>query len=194
MALVLVTCGCSQEKKTLSEIRDAYESGEYRETIAYCRHAIRRNIVTAEVYDYYGRSLLALGRDYEAFRQFDEAVENDASWAPDIARELYRRGTMASRRSVKAQRLQKAVEYDASVDLSEQRFLVADGYYKSGDFESAARHYERALTEFPDTSVAPAAYYNMALSVIEIGAPVRARETLETLLDRFPTRTRTASS
>jgi tetratricopeptide (TPR) repeat protein len=85
----LVVAGCSQEKKAISEIRAAYEASEYREAVALCRHAIRRGVDPAEVYYYYGVSLVSMDRDFEGFRQLEIAAEHDPTSARKIAQFLF---------------------------------------------------------------------------------------------------------
>jgi tetratricopeptide (TPR) repeat protein len=181
--------GCSQEKKTIAEIRGAYESGDYREAVAICRNAIRKGLESPDVYYYYGASLVSLNRDYEGFRFFDKAAELDPTHSPQIAEFLIDSGVSSFHkrlRSQAAKRMRHAAETDPAVDLGTFVYMVADEYFAENDYESAAQFYRRALDQYPDTSVAETAYLNLARSYMEIGTPVRARESLKELLDRYP--------
>jgi tetratricopeptide (TPR) repeat protein len=185
----LVVAGCSQEKKAISEIRAAYEASEYREAVALCRHAIRRGVDPAEVYYYYGVSLVSMDRDFEGFRQLEIAAEHDPTSARKIAQFLFENGEQTFQKRLRtksARRIQKAVEIDPVLDLGRYAYLVADEYFATKDYENARRYYARAIEAHPDTSAAEGAYLNLAISCAETGAASRAREYLETLLDRYP--------
>jgi len=181
--------GCSQEKKAISEIRGAYEAADFREAVAFCKHAIRKGIEAPEVYFYYGASLVSLNRDFEGFRQLKKAAEEDPSLSPQIAEFLLDSGSESFHkrlRSQAAKRLRHAAEFDPAVELGPYVYLVADEYYAENNYERAAQFYRRALTQHPDTSVAEEAYLNLAKSYVEIGTPSLARKSLEEMLDRFP--------
>jgi tetratricopeptide (TPR) repeat protein len=181
--------GCSQEKKTIAEIRGAYDSGDYREAVAFCRNAVRKGMESPEVYYYYGASLVSLNRDYEGFRFLNKAAVLDPEISPRIAEFLLDSGIASFRkrlRSQAAKRMRHAAEIDPAVDLGTFVYMVADEYFAENDYERAAQFYRRALDQHPDTSVAEAAYFNLAKSYVEIGTPVRARESLKELLDRYP--------
>jgi tetratricopeptide (TPR) repeat protein len=181
--------GCSKEKRALAEIREAFEGGEYREAVAYCRHAIRKGIDVPELYYYYGASLVALNRDFEGFRQFERAAEGDPSLSPAIAEYLYESGSQSFRkrlRSQAAKRMLHAAEIDPALDLGPFVYLVADEYFAENDYAHAAQTYARAISQRPDTSAAEEAYLNLAKSYVEIGTPTRARESLEEMLGRYP--------
>jgi tetratricopeptide (TPR) repeat protein len=92
----------------------------------------------------------------------------------------------AGRRPKAARRLQKAVEYDPTLELGPYLFLVADVYFEDKNFGRAAPLYRSALEAHPDTSIAETASFNMAISYDEMGWHSQAREAYEELLDRFP--------
>lgn len=199
MALVLVPvaivsvamagAGCSKEQRTLSEIRKTFEAHEYRETVALCRHAIRRGVNEAKVYYYYGASLVSLGRDFEGFRHLGEAARRDPELSTTIGSFLFENGDLSfqkRRRSQAAKRMQKAVEIDPSLDLGAYLYLVADAYFADKEYERASQFYARAIEAHPDTAVVEGAYFNLAEAYAEIKAPGRARESLERLLDLHP--------
>jgi tetratricopeptide (TPR) repeat protein len=192
VAVVFATAaggGCSKEQKAISEIREAFEAHDYRETVALCRHAIRQDIDAAKVYFYYGASLVSLGRDFEGFRQLGEASRRDPGLSNTIGLLLFESGELSyqkRRRSQAAKRMQKAIEIDPTLDLGPYLYLVADGYFADKDYERASQLYARAIESIPDTSVVEEAYLNLAVAYMEIGAPGRARESLEQLLDLRP--------
>jgi len=181
--------GCSKEKKAVAEIREAFEADEFEETIAFCRHAIRRGIEAPEVYYYYGASLVSINRDFEGFRQLANAAERDPSMSAQMAEFLYDSGCRSFKkrlRSQAAKRMRQAVEIDPALDLGTYVYMVADEYFAQNDYEPAAQFYARALAQRPDTSAAEEAYLNLAKSYVEIGTPARARESLDEMLERYP--------
>lgn len=195
MALVAVAFAavvggsCSKEQKAISEIRDAYEAHEYRESVALCRHALRKDIDAAMVYFYYGASLVSLGRDFEGFRQLGEASRRDPDLSSMIGSFLFESGELSyqeRRRPQAAKRMQKALEIDPALDLGPYLYLAADGYFADKDYEQASQLYERAIESRPDTSVVEEAYLNLAAAYVEIGAQAKAREVLDKLLDLRP--------
>lgn len=189
LCFIALGVGCSREKKAVSEIRESFERGEYRETIAFCRHAVRQEIEAPEVYLYHGKALVLLDRDFEGFTKLDEAVRRDPLLAGEVAAFLRDEAVKSfdrGRRPQAAGRMQKAVEIDPSTDPGVYIYLVADSYFDARDYSRAAASYARAVEAFPDTSAAEMAYVNMAASYRELGMSSRAREALETLLDLYP--------
>jgi tetratricopeptide (TPR) repeat protein len=185
----LVAGGCSKEKKALSEIRASFETSEYRETVALCRHAIRRGIDAAEVYYFFGASLVMMDRDFEGFLQMEIAARRDPASARDIGLFLFENGERTFQKRLRAKaarRMQKAVEIDPMLELGSYTYLVAAEYFKAKDYERARQYYSRAIEAHPDTAAAEEAYLNMAISCAATGAASRARENLETLLELYP--------
>jgi tetratricopeptide (TPR) repeat protein len=181
--------GCSEESKSLSDIEEAYEGADYEETVALCKYAIRRQWDTPPVYFYYGASLVALGRDYEGFKRLEEAITKDLSLAPRAAALVYDAATADVARGDRrraARRMQKAVEYDPSLDIGPYRFMVADVYFEQQNYGRAAPIYREAIAAYPDTSILETAYFNMATSYDEMGWNAQAREAYEELLELFP--------
>jgi tetratricopeptide (TPR) repeat protein len=189
LIVAMIGMGCSKEKKAISSIRSSFEAKDYREAIAECRHAIRGGINAPDVYYYYGASLVALGRDFEGFRNLGEAARRDPASSHKIAQFLYENGERSfndRRRSQAAKRLQKAIEIDPSLELGRYLYMVGDEYYAVKDYEMAAVFYTRAVTAYPDTAAAEEAYFNMGESFAETGQPARARESLEKMLELNP--------
>ena len=186
---VVLGPGCSKEKKAVAEIRDSFDAGEYRETVAFCRHAIRRGIDVPDVYLYHGKSLVLLNRDFEGFGKLDEAVGRDVTLAGPVALFLFDSGvdSFEKQRQTRAgARIQKAVEIDPSLDPGVYIYLVADQYYVAKDYSNAAAKYTNAVETYPDTAAAEKAYVNMAACYKELGMATRAQEALENLLDLYP--------
>jgi tetratricopeptide (TPR) repeat protein len=185
---LVVVVGCSQEKKALSEIETAYREADYRETVALCRHAIRRNVADARVYYYYGASLLAMNRDFEGFKEFDHAVELDPDLRPEAGALVFEAalkdldGGPGSRG---ARRLRQAMELDPALDPGKHRFRVADEYFDAKEFERAVVLYRDAVEQYPGDPAGEHAYFNMAVAYAEMGAYSEARQALEDLLANY---------
>lgn len=189
LAAALPLSGCSKEKKALADIQQAYDRKEYREAVALCKHAIRQKIDSAEVYYYYGISLVSLNRDYEGFRQLDQAVKRDPGTAVKTSNFLYREAVRSSKENSQAsaeRRMQKAKEVNPALDLGVYKFMVADSYYSRKEYSKSAQMYGEALEAYPDSSAAEQAYFKMADSYAELGIHSRARESFEKLLELYP--------
>ncbi len=186
---LLLGIGCSQKDKALAEIQALYEAGEYRETIAYCKHSLRRGFHESEVYYYYGLALIHLGRDHEAFRQLDKAVEIEPVLAGAVASTLLVKSERAHRKGNvgRAQRrLMAAVKYNPVVDMGLYAFIAGDAFFGKKDYEKAASFYEKAVREFPENESTERALYRLAVSYETIGLDKRSRESLRELLATFP--------
>jgi len=189
LLLVCVATGCSKRDKSLSDVKEAFEGGDYTETVALCKYAIRRGWDSAETYYYYGAALVELDRDYEGFSRLDEAVAKDMTLAPRIAAYVLERALETAKsgdRQKAALRMQKAAEYDPAVDLGPYRFLVADAYFAQKNYGRAAELYKGAIEAYPDTSMVQTAYFNMASCYAEMGWNAEARDAYDELLARFP--------
>ena len=187
--LSLLSTGCSKEKHTVSTIRSTYDSGDYREVVTLCRHAIGEDISGADVYYYYGLALLSLERDFESYRQFERAVAIDPTLDRDIASELLAKGREAIVRGDVEKgenRLKASVRYDANLRLGALRYVVADAYFKDKDFLMASQLYRTAVEEFPDTSAAQKAYFNLAQCYMSLGYDKQSVEVLYRQLEEFP--------
>lgn len=189
VALLVIVAACSRTEKAVGEIRAAFAREDYQEAMVLCERAIRRDVRAADVYYYYGMSLLRSDRDYEAFRRFAEAVEVDSTFAGPIADDLTSNGKASAARGDlrgAAARLRAAADLQSSIRLGRYGFLVADLYYQERDFESAVKFYETVLREHPDTTAAEAAYFNLAQCHLSLGDTAAAADALEEQLDTFP--------
>ncbi len=187
--LIAVAPDCSGKQHALSEIREAFDSGNYDETIILCRHALRREYHEGEIYYYYGLALSHLGRDYEAFRQLDEAIRIDPVLAKGIASSLLATATDAlNDGNVQRgeRRLRAAVTYYPGIELGRYRFAAADAFLREGDHARAAMLYKEAIQEFPDTSCVEDALFHMTTCYASLGLEERCSESLRKLLSDFP--------
>jgi tetratricopeptide (TPR) repeat protein len=187
--IALVAGGCSEKRKALGEIRESFAQKNYEETELLCQHALRKNIHDAEIYYYYGLSLLELGRDYEAFRRLEEATAADSTMRGEIAERLLAKGRDAfgrggARRA--ADRLKLAVSMDSDLEIGSLKYLVADAYFDDRGFEEAAVLYASAIVERPDTAAAENAYFNLSVCYVALGDSAGALQALDDLLNRFP--------
>ncbi len=187
--IVLAVGGCSEKRKSLSEIRESFAQKDYEETELLCQHALRKNIHDPEVYYYYGLALLEQGRDYEAFRRLEEAGTADPMIRGKIAGRLLVKGREAfarggARRA--ADRLKLAVNMQPDLELGSLKYLVADAYFDERVFDKAAPLYVAAIDERPDTAAAESAYFNLSVCYVALGDSTGALQALDELLDRFP--------
>lgn len=187
-AVLCMTVGCSKEKKTVSTIKTEFSNENYAETMVQCEHALRNNIVDAEVYYYYGMALLAVGRDYESFDRFSEAVRMDSALAEPAAEylgEAAMESFRAGRSKEAAARFKLAADLTPDAEFGVFAFSLGDAYYRDRVFGRAVRFYEEALTERPDTTAAETAYANLAESYLAIGDSTAAVDALERQLLYF---------
>lgn len=189
LGLLAGSTGCSGKSKVLTEIREYYEAAEYRETIAHCKHALRRDIRDADVYYYYGLALVQLGREYEAYLQLDKAVKLKPALARPAAETLLDTGRTAFRENNltrAGRRVRAAVKYYPGIDLGNLVFVAGDASYREKDYESAANLLSRAVEAFPDTSAVKRALFRLGVSYERIGLAGEARQTYERLLRDYP--------
>ncbi len=181
--------GCAGKQGERSAIRREYGKKNYDETIALCERAVRNNSGGGEVYYYYGLSLLAVGRDREAFTRLEDAVSADGTLAAEVSAKLVDRAADSAARGMayRAARLaREAAALYREARIGPLVYLVADSYYEEKEWVHAASCYSRALTEYPDTSAAERGYFNLAACQRAAGDSAAAIGTLETQLSRFP--------
>lgn len=184
---VAVLCAHCGGGGPAGDMRRAFEKGDYAEVVTLGRHARKTGADAADVHYYYGLALVALGRDHEGLAEITAAVERDGglgAGAAEFLREAAAREGVS--RDDAAHRRAFAFELDPSVDPGPHRFAVADYYYGERDFRSAATHYEQAVKAFPDSSACEGAYARLSECWTELGEPARAREAMETLVERYP--------
>jgi len=189
LASLTVASSCSKKEKALDRIRELFAAGEYDETIANCRHAIRRGIRDSEVYYFYGRALLGLGRDYEAWQQLDVSVEMNPALADTVAKDIFaeaKNDFLAGKEHRAGRRFKAAITYDPSLDLGAYRFITGDVFYDEEDYKTAVKMYDEAVKQFPDTSVAEKTLYRLAIAYQAVGEEDSSRASLRTLLEEFP--------
>ena len=183
------SCGCERRGSGASAIQREYAKGNYNEAIALGERAVRHPPVGGEVYYTFGMSLLATGRDSEAFKRLEEAVSADSALARDVSAGLveWARDSIGRGMTVRAARLiREAVRADGELRIGPLGYLVADSYFEEKDWQSAGRYYARALAEYPDTIAAEQAYFNLAACQCAAGDSAAAIESLEKELSRFP--------
>jgi tetratricopeptide (TPR) repeat protein len=189
IAVCITLTGCSKEKKAIGPIRQAYEKGDFAETVMLCERALRDDVDGSDVYAFYGLSLLSLGRDVESFHALKRAAGLDGTVGAEIAEELLAAGRVSYDRGEKSRaalRIRTAAEIDPAIDLGRFGFVVAEACFDAREFERAERFYTAALAEFPDTSVAETALFRLAECRSEAGDSLGAIEVLERQLRLFP--------
>ncbi len=189
MVLCAAVTGCSQEKKTIESIRQAYEGGDFAEAVVLCERAFREDIDGSVVYYYYGLSLISLDRDIESFGALERAAGLDGALAPEIAAELVAAGKTSfdrGERSRAALRMKTAAVIDPAVELGRFGFLIAEACFEEREFDRAGRFFSAALEEFPDTVVAEGSFFKLAECLSETGDSLGAIDVLERQLQSFP--------
>ena len=187
LLLVLVAgvlaCG---ERGVVGEMHRAFDKGDYEEVIALGRHTLRSDSTLADVQLYYGMALVARGRLHEGFAALERAALLKPETAKTSAEFLAEQGRNGPIDVSSARKLAKAAELDTSLDLGKRRFAVADVYLTERRFDEAARMYEEAVRLYPDTSACEMALANLTECYANMGRPEDARETMETLVKRYP--------
>ena len=141
LAICAILWGCSQESKSHREIVTAYENEEYEETVALCRYAIRRDVKSATVYQYYGMALVHIGRYFEGVRQLEEAIKLAPERKREVVTFLEERSAMEfkrSRRDQGARVLKMAMAIDPTIDPGVWSFYIADTYFREQQYADAA--------------------------------------------------------
>ena len=82
--------------------------------------------------------------------------------------------------------MKQAADFDPAAELGVHKYLVADAYFDEREFARAARFYNDAVVEWPDTSVAEKAYFNLAACYLAMADSTQAIDMLEEELARFP--------
>ena len=189
IAVCITLTGCSKTQKTIGPIREAYDKGDFAETVMLCERALRDDVDGSDVYAYYGRALLSLGRDVESFHALKRAAGLDGSLGVEIAAGLLAAGRISydrGERSRAALRIRTAAEIDPGIDLGRFGFVVAEACFDAREFDKAERFYAAALAEFPDTAVAETALFRLAECRSEAGDSLGAIEALERQLRLYP--------
>ncbi len=189
ISLCIPLTGCSKEQRSIGPIRQAYEKGDFSETVMLCERALRDDVDASDVYAYYGLSLLSLGRDVESFHALKRAAGLDGAVGAEIAAELLAAGKISYDRGEKSRaalRIRTATEVDPRIDLGRFGFVVAEACFDAREFNRAERFYAAALAEFPDTAVAETALFRLAECRSETGDSLGAIEALERQLRLFP--------
>jgi tetratricopeptide (TPR) repeat protein len=185
----LMAAGCSRESKTVGAIKKHLEDKDYREVIFLCKHAIDDKLETAEIRCYYGLSLLAVGRDFEAYPQLERAAALDSGLVPIVSERLFEAGKFDfnERRLARASsRMMEAAKLDTALSLGRFSYLIADEYYRDKDYGHAVRFYEEALNVQADTSIAAQSMMRLAEGYTRLDSLDLAEEVYEEIIDRFP--------
>ncbi len=164
----------------------AFDKGDYDEVIALGRHTLRSDSSQAGVHLYYGMALVARGRLHEGFVALERAALLSPETAETAAEFLAEQGRSGPMDVSSARKLAKAAELDSSLNLGKRRFAVADVYFTERRYDEAARMYEEAVRLYADTAACEVALANLMECYANLGRPEDARETMETLVKRYP--------
>ena len=192
LLLAVLLCGgsgCSKKERVRAAVRSEYAQGNHEEVVALCERALRGDLVDAEISYYYGLSLLSLDRDVEALDHLHTAVSMNRTFSTQISAGLVakaREATALGRMSQAARRVRAALEFQPGVNVGPLEYLVADSFFQDRRWEEAARHYDKALTDFPENSAAEKGFFNLAACYAAIGDSAAAIEVLGEQLAGFP--------
>lgn len=181
--LLLIGCGGSGGG---GDVERAFRKGDYKDAVAFGRHATRTGQDTPKMHVYYGMSLVGLGRDHEGFGEIDDGLKGDTSLRGDVADFLWKLAIAAPNTEQSARRMWKASQLSPKIDLGRWRFAVADAAFDDHDFASAAKLYDEATHAYPDTAACEQAYARLADCYRELDQPDSARVAMETLVKKFP--------
>jgi tol-pal system protein YbgF len=82
---------------------------------------------------------------------------------------------------------QQVFDSDPSGELADNAlFWIGETYYAAGDYQSAMTFYRRVSEEFGDQNKAPDALFKMALAHEKTGDLMLARQTLQSVISRYP--------
>ncbi len=76
--------------------------------------------------------------------------------------------------------------FPGSQQVSSAQYWIGNAYYALRDYKMAIAAQQKVLTTWPDSAKAPDAMLNIASCQAEMGATRTARETLRTLLKKYP--------
>jgi len=169
--------------------QEAFADEDYTEAIFLCKRALDDKLESGEIRRYYGLSLLALGRDFEAYPQLERAAALDSRLAPVLSERLFEAGKVDFRENRTARassRLMEAAKLDTAISLGRFSYLIADEYHRNKDYRRAARFYEEALSIQSDTSIAAQSMMRMAEAYARIDSLDLAEAVYEDIIERYP--------
>jgi tol-pal system protein YbgF len=74
---------------------------------------------------------------------------------------------------------------------SNAQFWLGDCYFNQQQYASAIREFEQVLNNYPSAPKSPDALLKIAVAQLQLGAAAEARQTIETLRQRYPKSTAT---
>ena len=93
----------------------------------------------------------------------------------------------AARYDLALSQFQDYLKYYSNTDLAgNAQFYIADMEYRSGNFEAAAKDYDKVLEQFPGGNKAAAAQLKKGYSLLELGRKDAGIRELKALIQRYP--------
>lgn len=106
---------------------------------------------------------------------------------PDVLYDNALRDFNAGRYDLSAQQFNDYMKYYATTDLAgNAQFYLAEIEYRQGNFEQAARDYDKVLEQFPGGNKAPAAQLKKGYALLELGQREAGERELNSLIQRYP--------
>ncbi len=86
-----------------------------------------------------------------------------------------------------SQEFTEYIKYYSNTDLAgNAQFYLADIEYRQGNFEAAARDYDKVLEQYPGGNKAAAAQLKKGYSLLELGQREAGIRELKSLIGRYP--------
>jgi tol-pal system protein YbgF len=86
-----------------------------------------------------------------------------------------------------SQEFAEYIKYYSNSDLAgNAQFYLADIEYRQGNFEAAARDYDKVLEQYPGGNKAAAAQLKKGYSLLELGQREAGIRELKSLIGRYP--------
>jgi tol-pal system protein YbgF len=116
-------------------------------------------------------------------------VQQPASQAPppDVLYNNALRDYNAGRYDLASQQFGDYLKFYANTELAgNAQFYLAEIEYRQGNFEQAARDYDKVLEQFPGGNKAPASQLKKGYALLELGKRDAGERELNSLIQRYP--------
>jgi TolA-binding protein len=164
---------------------------KYAETIAQLQEiagGLPAGATRAEAYYLIGASQSRMGNHAEAIASLQASLDADAKWtdADDVMLALASAQTQLGQTEAAQQTLAKMTEQFANSPLlGRSYYQQAELDFAAEKFEAAIASYERVLSQEPNSSLAPAAWYGKAWSHLRLNQLEPAEAALANVIDKF---------
>ncbi len=106
---------------------------------------------------------------------------------PDVLYNNALRDYNAGKYDLASQEFGDYLKYYANTDLAgNAQFYLADLEYRQGNYEAAARDYDKVLEQFPSGNKVPAAQLKKGMALAQLGRRADAIKEFQSLIARYP--------